>query len=730
MEKERIELLAPAGSPEGFEAALRAGADAVYVGGTAFGARAYARNFSQEELITAIDQAHFHGKKLYLTLNTLVKNRELEEQLYDYLLPCYEAGLDAVLVQDLGVLDFVREIFPGLPIHASTQMTVTGPEGMEFLAGKGVSRVVPARELSLEEIARMHRACTIEIETFIHGALCYCYSGQCLMSSFFGGRSGNRGRCAQPCRLPWQEAGGAHRKDFCGLSLKDLCTLDFLPEILRAGVVSLKIEGRMKQPAYTAGVTAVYRKYLDKYLASGGEGYRVEKEDRQRLLEIFNRGGFCGGYYQMRNGPSMMAFSNEKKTGQLSPVLPGRAEKIRGKLVLSPGKPGRLEIQWEDISLRVSGDPVQEAVNRPMDEKTVRAHMEKLGGTEFAWEKLEIFLEGRVFVPVKSLNLLRRQGLEALREEIRSRYRRKLPAAAGEPGSSLGHKVCEKTERSAKGNRGKTELPVYVSCERLEVAQTLCKEPDLAGMYLPFDLMSACLERGLSLGKEMYLALPRIQRGKIPDPFLREADRWLAMGMKGFLVRSLESFTALQKAGYGSLCVLDSSMYTWNDRAVDFWEKEGILRNTVPLELSARELSGRKNRNSELLIYGRVPLMVSAQCVRKNLSQCTASEGFVTLKDRSGRKFPVFCCCHPWKTDSTGKEDFCYNIIYNSVPCGLPEEKKQVERLGVSSLRMAFTTEDPRGAREIFRRFCGIYLHGEAPVSGDYTKGHFKRGVE
>ena len=316
LKKQEIELLSPAGSYEGFEAAIGAGADAVYVGGPDFGARAYAQNFTQEELIRAIRTAHIHGRKLYLTVNTLLKNREIREKLFDSLKPLYEAGLDAVIVQDLGVFQFIRRNFPDMHIHASTQMAVTGPEGMKFLEEQGAARVVAARELSLEELAAMHKESSIEIEAFVHGALCYSLSGQCLMSSILGGRSGNRGRCAQPCRLPYQVRKGEDRKfpkteDLCPLSLKDICTLDILPEIVEAGVMSLKIEGRMKQPGYTAGVTGMYRKYLD-ILLENRQNYQVTDKDRKYLLDIFNRGGSCTGYYKQHNGPSMMAFSNEK----------------------------------------------------------------------------------------------------------------------------------------------------------------------------------------------------------------------------------------------------------------------------------------------------------------------------------------------------------------------------------------------------------------------------------
>ncbi|MGN0291167.1 MAG: peptidase U32 family protein [Lachnospiraceae bacterium] len=252
-----------------FKAVIKAGADAVYVGGSAFGARAYANNFSKEELLEALDYAHIHNRQVYLTVNTLLKENELREELYDYLLPYYEQGLDAVIVQDFGVMNFIKEAFPGLSIHASTQMTVTGVDGAAFLQSQGASRVVTARELSFDEIKKIKEATGVEIESFVHGALCYCYSGQCLMSSMLGGRSGNRGRCAQPCRLPY-EVLDSRKKSICKeanyiLSPKDLCTASMIPELAECGIDSFKIEGRMKQAEYAAGVTSIYRKYVDRY---------------------------------------------------------------------------------------------------------------------------------------------------------------------------------------------------------------------------------------------------------------------------------------------------------------------------------------------------------------------------------------------------------------------------------------------------------------------------------
>ena len=721
MRKEDIELLAPAGSYEGFEAALGAGADAVYVGGSAFGARAYAKNFEEEELLRAIDTAHVYGKKLYLTVNTLFKNRELTEQLYEYLLPYYREGLDAVIVQDMGAFAAIREMFPGLHLHASTQMTVTGPEGMKFLEEQGAARVVTARELSLEEIRRMHEASPIEIESFIHGALCYSYSGQCLMSSILGGRSGNRGRCAQPCRLPYETALCGKRydgkKDLCPLSLKDISTIEILPQILDAGVTSLKIEGRMKQPGYTAGVTSVYRKYLDRLFEKGADHYRVEEKDKKYLLDLFNRGGSCRGYYEQQNGPSMMAFTNEKKTGDVTVSLKKKKEKIQGNLILFPGSPAILDLSCRGIHASGAAGEVQYAQNQPLTEERVRVQMEKLGNTPFDWERLDIQMDENIFIPMKTLNETRRQALEALEQELTKPFKR-----AEAPHVSL---------KTGQKNKKRTEnLPIYVSCEDLDTARSLYKREGIRGMYLPFSVMEKCLEQGLEQGLEMYLATPHIMRGKLPQGFLETAVKWLKQGMTGFLVRSLEAFAALKSAGLADKCVLDHSMYTWNDRASAFWEEQKVMRNTVPVELNEGEIRHRDNRHSEMLIYGYLPLMISAQCVHKNLYGCNHKEEWVSLKDRYEKEFPAVCYCNPWKMENTGNTVPCYNIIYNSIPYGLLKEKEQVERLGLHSLRISFTTEKAEQAVRIFEEFKGVYLDGANPPKRDYTKGHFKRGAE
>ena len=314
------EILSPAGSMESLKAAVAAGADAVYTGGTMFGARAYAHNFDTESMLEAIDYIHLHGKKLYMTVNTLLKEKEIAGRLYEYLLPFYRQGLDAVIVQDVGVLKCIRQNFPDLPIHASTQMTITGLEGAKFLEEAGAERVVTARELSIKEVKRIAEGTELEIESFVHGALCYCYSGQCLFSSFLGGRSGNRGQCAQPCRLKYRAEG--MKKDSHLLSLKDICTLELIPELVEAGIDSFKIEGRMKKPEYVAGVTAMYRKYTDLFKklkkadpASAPERFKVEERDLDMLKDLYNRGGFSEGYYHTRNGKQMVTFDRPNHAG-------------------------------------------------------------------------------------------------------------------------------------------------------------------------------------------------------------------------------------------------------------------------------------------------------------------------------------------------------------------------------------------------------------------------------
>ncbi len=422
----RAELLAPAGSLAALRAVVRAGADAVYLGGPKFGARAYADNPEEEELPGAVDYAHLHGVRLYLTVNTLVKERELTREMEDYLTPLYRQGLDAVIVQDLGVFSLIRERFPALPVHFSTQAGVASVWGARLTERLGSSRLILPRELSLGEIAAVRNATDQEIEVFVHVALCYCCSGSCLLSSLIGGRSGNRGRCAQPCRLPYN---GRPL-----LSLKDLCSLDLLPEILETGADALKIEGRMRSPRWVAGVVRVYRKYLDRLAACGREGYEVEEEDRRLLAELSGR-GFTDGYLRGQTGRGMMA--GEKagprvidedlmRSLEEEYVCTQKQEPVCGGVRLIPGEPAAAWARKDGVSVRVQGPVVSRAENRPLTHDEVKEHFLRTGESPFFWESLDVELPGDegAFLPVGALNQLRRDLLNRLEEEICDGYRR------------------------------------------------------------------------------------------------------------------------------------------------------------------------------------------------------------------------------------------------------------------------------------------------------------------
>ena len=425
--KNKVELLAPAGNYESFLGAIHAGADAVYLGGSKFGARAYADNFTEEELCSCLRYAHLYGRKVYLTLNTLVKEKEMEE-LYAYLKPFYDAGLDGVIIQDLGVFKYVKEHFPGLSLHVSTQMTITGVNGAEKLKQLGAERIVPARELSLQEIRLIKEKVNIEIETFIHGAMCYCYSGQCLFSSILGGRSGNRGKCAQPCRLPYKLKNvDEKKKEAYYLSLKDMCTIEMIPELIEAGIDSFKIEGRMKKPEYAAGVTALYRKYIDLYYEKGAEAFSVRKKDIEKLKALYIRSEIQDGYYKRHNGASMVTIEKPSYSGSDEQLLKQLRERyietasrmpIKGSAVLRVDCPAVLKIEREGITAEVTGNPVQSALKQPMQEESVRKQLEKCGGTGFFMDSLSIEMDDSIFMPLKELNELRRRAIELLEQKI------------------------------------------------------------------------------------------------------------------------------------------------------------------------------------------------------------------------------------------------------------------------------------------------------------------------
>jgi len=750
-EKKRAELLAPAGSFASLKAAVAAGADAVYMGGARFGARAYAQNADQDEMIAAIEYAHLHGCRLYMTVNTLFKENELGE-LYEYLLPYYKAGLDGVIVQDLGALSFIREHFPGIELHASTQMTITSVYGAKELKRLGCCRVVPAREVSLEEIRRIYDETGMDIETFVHGALCYCYSGQCLMSSLIGGRSGNRGRCAQPCRLPYrvygQENGTAVNKEDqkCVLSMKDLCTLDILPQILEAGVFSLKIEGRMKSPRYTAGVVRIYRKYLDRYLEYGSEGYYVEPEDKKELLDLFDRGGFTSGYYTRHNGRDMIALKEKPEFRETNKELfdfldreyveTEKKEPVEGYAYLAEGLPSVLTLTCGDISVTVSGQEPQAAKNQPMTREKVIRQLGKTGATAFEFTELEAEVCGALFLPIQALNELRREGFEALTEAIHNQWRRKAPEAGEvQNGADSG----EKSSRAAgcagpvpDESAGKRPMYLTVSAETGDQLSAALAVPEVRRICL--DASSFQPERWAEFvqlihqaGKECYLTLPHIFRTHAIGFFRTYRSCLEQAGFDGLLIRAFEEIQWMREEQISLSASFDASVYAWNHGAVHTLKEEQAAFITAPWELNSRELEPvfeacrREGLPAELIVYGRAPMMVSAQCITKTVKGCSKCPSLLWMKDRTGARLPVQNHCA-----------FCYNTILNPLPVSLHGCADSVKRLAPEGLRLCFTIETGEETKAVLNAFAAEFIRGEnaEPPFAEFTRGHFRRGVE
>ena len=759
--KRGAEILAPAGSFESMKAAVAAGADAVYIGGNKFGARAYADNLDEDRMKEAIDYAHLHGCRIYMTVNTLVKEREMKE-LYSYLLPYYEQGLDAVIVQDMGVFSFVKRHFPDLDVHASTQMTVTGAPGAALIGRMGASRIVTARELSLEEIEEIYRETGAEIESFVHGALCYCYSGQCLFSSLIGGRSGNRGRCAQTCRLPFSVRRGKEllngKNEKYVLSLKDLCSLDILPDILEAGVFSLKIEGRMKSPRYTAGVVSIYRKYVDQYMKYGRKGYQVDPADRKTLLDLFDRGGQTEGYYREHNGRDMVvlkekpAFREENRPLydylDKTYVNASLQEPVLGWARAAEGEELRLKLQTDSfgstIEAEVSGGPVQTAKNQPMAAERIEKQLNKTGNTPFYFQSLQVETEGNCFIPVQELNELRRNAFEKLETQILSQFRRQEPSGH-ENGEGDEKKAQEgklqKREISENGTegekKGREQAVLHVSLEEPEGLETVLSfrqaaviSIDAAGF--PAESWKQTVLNCHERGKECLLLLPHIYRAEAKryfDAHLRELSE---AGFDGAVIRAWEEAELIARwrregVFFPKITVFDHGLYSFNSLSEEWMEQMlpgETIRFTAPLELNSRELEEKGIRGEELMVYGNIPMMVTAQCLKKTLEGCTGRPELLWMKDRKGKEFPVKNHCR-----------FCYNTIYNSSPLSLLADRSLIERLGPSVLRLSFTTEQPERIREVLKAFSEEFISGTekggAPeLSGEFTRGHFKRGAE
>lgn len=735
MRKQKVELLAPAGNFACFRAAINAGADAVYLGGEQYGARAYAGNFSSEEIIDALRIAHMFGKKIYLTVNTLVKESEFDG-LIPYITPLYDAGLDGVIVQDIGVLQCLQESFPELELHASTQMTITGVYGAAYLKKLGVRRIVPARELSLEEIVDIKTKTGLEVECFIHGAMCYAYSGQCLFSSILGGRSGNRGRCAGPCRLPYADS--KNRVQY-PLSLKDLYTLPMLPQLIRAGIDSFKIEGRMKSPEYVAGVTAIYRKYTDLYLENPEKAYQINPDDEQMIRQLYMRSDTCDGYYQRHNDKSMVTLTEPGYSGSSPEVLKTIQEQyiaqnirlpITGFAKIYAGKPAELTFACDNASVTVTGEVANPALNKPLGREDISQKLGKLGDTCFVLSELTVDTDGGSFMPVKALNELRRRAVSTLEKEILKQKNpgRKVLKTAQKIAVNTVNTINSVNKETAyeKGN----ELCVLVTTyEQLLITSDF---PEIHNIYVDADLFlrTATAQKALLPDKEYVLVLPHIFRKRSYQYLSSYEKLFASCSFAGVMVRNFEELEWLNEIGFAGRIESDYTVYVWNNASVTFLSGQ-LDWITLPLELNKKELNKLSTgHHTSFVLYGYIPMMYAANCVRKTLDHCindtVSADNKYHLTDRYQNIFTVVQnCLH------------CYNILYNTVPLSLHGQLEGILKKNYHRLRLDFSIESEAQTKAVIETYRNLMtgipcMDRSADIFPykEFTNGHYKRGVE
>ena len=692
-----LELLSPAGSMDALRAAVQNGADAVYLGAGSFNARASARNFSDAELAEAVRYCHIRGVKVHFTLNTLVTDRELPDAA-ETLLSAARAGIDAAIVQDLGVLDLCRRLAPDLPIHASTQMSIHSLEGVRRAADLGVSRVVLARELDRDQIAYICRNSPVEIEVFAHGALCMCYSGQCYMSAVIGRRSGNRGRCAQPCRLAY----GYGRSDSGHpLSLKDNCLVQYLDELRELGVSCVKLEGRMKRPEYVAITTGIYRAAID--------GREPSQEDMQRLQTAFSRQGFTDGYYLGSTGRHMLGMRTaDQEDRQLFAAARASYERgenprvpVRFYAVLQKGREALLAVQDDQGHIcKAAGAPVQEAKTAPITAQTLEKQLCRTGGTPYQCVQVRGVLDEDANLPVSALNALRRDVLDQL---TALRGRSEAPR--------LG--TYRETTRVA-GQAGSPVLTVSVTDARQLTDRLLAAEP--AVLYVPMKVLLAqpgLVER-VHDNTQLAVSLPRIIWDREWPELLKGLDRVYDLGVRQALCGNLGHMNALASRGFAIRG--DFGLNLYNSRAMEVARHEGLISATASFELTLpriRDLS--KTIDTEMIVCGRLPLMITENCaIRNRTGSCTCG-GAVSLVDRTGSQFPV-----------QPDPGTCRSVIYNSKKLYLLDRRDALDNMGLWGLRLMFTTENAGQVNNTLR----AWSNGEEMDPGSCTRGLYYRGVE
>ena len=693
-----MEILSPAGSPEAVRAAVCAGANAIYLGYGAFNARRNARNFTEEEVAEAVSYCHLRGVKVYVTLNTLVGDREMAAAA-EQAVHASQMGVDAVLVQDLGVARVLRQVAPDLPVHASTQMSIHNLEGAKAAADLGISRVVLARELSRKDIAYICEHSPVEIETFVHGALCMCYSGQCYMSSVIGGRSGNRGLCAQPCRLNY---GWGDYADSYPLSLKDASLAGHLKEMEEMGVACVKIEGRMKRPEYVWVVTKVYADALR-------EGREPTREEVRRLQNAFSRQGFTDGYYMGEKGPQMFGVrENTPEPKELFAEARAAYEKGEGPGVpvkfysmIRPGEPVQVGVEDPEGRVVTAAGPLPEvARSRATTAADVEAQLSKTGGTPFRSVGVRSFVAEGMSVPLSALNGLRREVLEGL-----SRERVALPERRhGE------YKVGARYENY----RGEPNINVQLRRAEQITNDLLKQKPNL--IYLPVEEIAAHPEqvkKAMDKGVPVVAVLPRICFDREMEELRRLMAAARDLGVTEVLLGNLGFIVPAKEMGFDIRG--DFGLQVFNSQASKEYKRMGFKSLTASFELKLAQIRDlTKAVDTEMIAYGRLPLMITENCAIRNQSGKCVCSNVNTLTDRKGVRFPVV------------KAWGCRNEILNANKLWLADKAADYKRAGLWAIRLSFTTENGVECAQVLERYRGMGHY----TPNNYTRGLYYRDVE
>lgn len=708
-----MELLSPAGNYESFIGAINAGADAVYLAGSAYGARAYADNFSDDEIIRAINYAHLFNKKVYLTVNTLVKEKEINDAV-SFVKPFYLAGLDGVIIQDIGLIKIFSKVYPKLELHASTQCFITGVNAANYFKDLGCVRVVLARELGLDEIVAIKKETGLEVETFIHGSMCYSYSGDCLFSSCLGGRSGNRGRCAGPCRLSYDvynATNAKEHKDGYFLSMKDQCTLNLIPKLVDAGIDSLKIEGRMKKPEYSAFVTSIYRKYIDLY-NDKSKTFKVDSKDLDKLKSIYLRSQIQEGYYERLKGKEMISIDSPSYNGSDDALMGKIREKyledtkkipVSMYFYISTGNKICLSINCRDKYVSIEGVEATKAQNAPISDETIKKSLSKLGDTFFCLESITIDNDMDSFVSVGLLNDLRRRACAELLNELLSDYTRSLNDI----------------------NSFEEEKPSYESKEKCCIVNVTTKDQFNAVIKIidsnfllsvSSDLLNDIDIKAYDLNRTI-IELPHVLR---KHNIKKVSDIVTTYDVAYFICHNLEEVYLLKKLGPLSKIIAGPEIYDWNKEAAT------VISNTskysiLPYELSGHEIKDVISDNSIINVYGRVPLMVSENCVQRTAFGCKKDGlcGFSHIVDRKNVDLPVYLSCN-----------YCYNIIYNAIRTSLHEFIIN-GKLKSSNYILSFTNESYEETSDVLAFYKDVLdgKNARAPFM-EYTKSYYNKGVE